>query len=1255
MTQRSGIRPFLFGVGALAAALVGQRALAAGGGWDAGLLLLAGAAAFVAIFRRVRFDPLRQLTVRIPDETWRVRVHDAWGVRTGVGLLGVALLLTLNAVQQFYEFEPFAGQAWVWLGAALAAALAGVALLDYGLGTASPTPAVRQGAAVGVDPHPSPLAPAFGTVAPPANLCTGAELSGGWCSLWLAVILAVATILRLWRFADLPFGVWYDEAEHGLQALRILESAQFRPIFEGAITGPAHYLYLVAGAFAWFGVSVQSIRLVSVFFGLLTVVAGYLVGAELFGRRLGLVTAALLAASSWAVTLSRFGMYSTMSTPLFTLLTAALLLRGLRTRRLLDFALAGVALGLGLSFYTSFRLFVPAVAVFLIYLALHTRITQRAWPPAFFWLGVAGLVLLAAVTVAPLAVYATRHPEIFWARIEDTFIFAGKSEAERWPALWENLRRHLLMFNVFGDPNGRHNLPGNPMLDPVTGALFVAGVAYALRSALKPTSLFLLLWLVFGLMGGVLSLDFEAPQSLRANATLPVAYLLAAIPLAVLAQAWAQAAGRYYPHALRWPAVALLVAIVALNAHTYFVRQANDFAVWNAYSTPETLAARLLASLDPNTDAYVTAFFHGHPTIKFVARNAPAYRELDTLDQFPLDFAPDRSALLILNADSRALYDEARLLYPHAKFTEMTPPIDGPPVLFTVQLTPEDVASIRGVTAHYYVNDAWSGEPALTRIETQLAADWTQAAPLPLPFSVAWEGVLHVPLAGQYEFFLEAPAAAELLIGERTVLTGTGALAGELALAEGAHTLRLRAVGAMGRLALAWRTPTRPVEPVPATQLYRVPRLAHGLLGRYFGNGAWQAPEAFSRIDGRFNRYIHVTPLPRPYTVEWTGKLAAPVTGRYRFGLESIDESALWIDETPIVRAEQPNTLSEGEIALTAGLHDIRIRLADRTDHTHINVYWQPPGGARQILPTDALFPPQASYASVTLPTLDALTQAPVPAEAAAGAEPPLLAGEAREVVAGLATPRGVAVADDGAVYVTESGAQRLLLVTPTGQQQRVIDGGAQRLVEPTDVAVSNGLLYVLDAGAARVRAFTLGGETAPFAAGLDSAFADRSRGIGAGLEGGVLIANTPNNRIVTLDAAGAVTAQMVVWPAEDAQPVDVVMGEDGRIFVADGQGHRLIRYAPGGQIERAWPLTPANTVDSPHLARDRAGRLYITEPEGGRVLLRDRDGEPLGMWDLSALLKRPVRPVGIAVAPDGVIWVVDSAGGALIALTPLP
>ncbi|MFN3335576.1 MAG: hypothetical protein ACK47M_24020, partial [Caldilinea sp.] len=109
--------------------------------------------------------------------------------------------------------------------------------------------------------------------------------------------------------------------------------------------------------------------------------------------------------------------------------------------------------------------------------------------------------------------------------------------------------------------------------------------------------------------------------------------------------------------------------------------------------------------------------------------------------------------------------------------------------------------------------------------------------------------------------------------------------------------------------------------------------------------------------------------------------------------------------------------------------------------------------------------------------------------------------------------------------------------------------------------------------------------------------------------------------------------------------------GDDGQLFVTEAQGHRLIRYTPDGQRERAWPMAIANTVDSPHLAVGADGALYITEPESGRILLRDAQGEAVGAWNLSALLGRPVRPVGIAVTADGVVWVADSGGGTLIAL----
>ncbi|MBK8045670.1 MAG: hypothetical protein IPK16_00190 [Anaerolineales bacterium] len=46
-------------------------------------------------------------------------------------------------------------------------------------------------------------------------------------------------------------------------------------------------------------------------------------------------------------------------------------------------------------------------------------------------------------------------------------------------------------------------------------------------------------------------------------------------------------------------------------------------------------------------------------------------------------------------------------------------------------------------------------------------------------------------------------------------------------------------------------------------------------------------------------------------------------------------------------------------------------------------------------------------------------------------------------------------------------------------------------------------------------------------------------------------------------------------------------------------------------------------------------------------------DGEVIGAWNVSALIGSPVKAVGIAVGPDGRIWVTDSDGGRLVAITP--
>jgi streptogramin lyase len=85
----------------------------------------------------------------------------------------------------------------------------------------------------------------------------------------------------------------------------------------------------------------------------------------------------------------------------------------------------------------------------------------------------------------------------------------------------------------------------------------------------------------------------------------------------------------------------------------------------------------------------------------------------------------------------------------------------------------------------------------------------------------------------------------------------------------------------------------------------------------------------------------------------------------------------------------------------------------------------------------------------------------------------------------------------------------------------------------------------------------------------------------------------------------------------------------------------------------RSLPIPVANSIESPHLAVDGNGLLYLTDPEGGKVRQLAGDGTLLGEWNLAAALGRTVKPVGIAVGADGVVWVTDTLGGALVTIHP--
>jgi hypothetical protein len=133
----------------------------------------------------------------------------------------------------------------------------------------------------------------------------------------LAVILAVGGYLRLAHLGALGFR--WDEDLSGLAVRAILE--------KGVPELPSGMIYLRGGLFSHLmaasasllGFSEFALRLPAALFGIALILAAYLFGAALFGRVVGLVTAALLAVSFWDIDLARYARFYSAFSVLYVL------------------------------------------------------------------------------------------------------------------------------------------------------------------------------------------------------------------------------------------------------------------------------------------------------------------------------------------------------------------------------------------------------------------------------------------------------------------------------------------------------------------------------------------------------------------------------------------------------------------------------------------------------------------------------------------------------------------------------------------------------------------------------------------------------------------------------------------------------------------------------------------------------------------------------------------------------------------------
>ncbi len=438
-------------------------------------------------------------------------------------------------------------------------------------------------------------------------------------NIFFIIILAltfVAFFVRIIHLDTLPAGLYPDEAVNGIDAITANETDNYQLFYTNNNGREGLFINIQAIIIRIFGESIATLRLASVIFGTLAVAGIYLLALELWHKRnIALISAFLVAFSYWAINFSRIGFRASMMSAILTF-SFFFLFRGLRTKSFLSFAIAGFIFGLGFHSYIAFRV----APLILIIILIGATLSYQNFLSQFWKHGLV-FITFTLLSCAPIAYEFLTHPEYLSSRSGSISIFSPDvNQGSISGTLAKTFSLSILKYTVIGDMNWRHNYPPYPLLDTITGTLFIAGITslpfrifFLLRRRIRfnernrelMISLFLLGWFFCMLIPEFLTAE-GLPHALRAIGTLPVVFLITSIPF-LWVNEWARQKEHKIYIRILFLVGGMLAIIATWNLSKYFTFFAENPHARGAFNENYTAMGRYLNTIPSSIHTYVLA------------------------------------------------------------------------------------------------------------------------------------------------------------------------------------------------------------------------------------------------------------------------------------------------------------------------------------------------------------------------------------------------------------------------------------------------------------------------------------------------------------------------------------------------------------------------------------------------------------------------------------------------------------------------